>query len=248
MHGKAVFLLWKYFHSALTKPSTPGIREKNRLYMQERRATVKAKRRQWDPPKQATSVEGVHEGVRARSPSASVDTRLLSSEALYGALVFQDPRGAPTSADEDSEFRRTDLRRRVGTESSEVNVPPASGAGQLIDEQMALRALPPMGAGHIGGSQDSVLRMANLLSSDESDHNDDEPTRAAQPSTSVASALASVARLNASLLTPPTAIEARRWERKTFGFWGHFLQYRKHNVILSWRDNVCVETTQSGVV
>jgi hypothetical protein len=98
-------------------------------------------------------------------PDASgLDLETASGELLHGRIHFQDPRGATTSSDEDSQFRQAELRRRVPTESSEVPMASA-GAEPTPTERIAAAVLTAMGGGHIGGSQDSVLQMAMLLSS-----------------------------------------------------------------------------------
>jgi hypothetical protein len=58
------------------------------------------------------------------------------------------------------------------------------------------------------------------------------------PGPKVLAALKSVKELNAGPLTKPTEIEARRWVRKTFGFWGHFLEYRHQQAIEKWQEQV----------
>jgi hypothetical protein len=107
----------------------------------------------------------------------------------------------------------------------------------------------------IEGSEDSIV-MANLLSShgcmatvscprraDRAVYRDSieyttRPPTSARPSSQVKSALSAVAKLNEAPLTVPTLIEQRRWVRTTFGFWGHFLQYRQFNTIDEWRSRV----------
>ncbi|KAJ7740335.1 hypothetical protein B0H16DRAFT_1464907 [Mycena metata] len=225
----------------------PQLREKNRLVMQTRRvysmlrATEKAIRRQWDPVKAPT---------REKTPSSgSLHLELVSDELLYGPLRFKDGRGASTSEGEDSAFKQMDARRRVRTESSEVNMAPES-VGARPDEQVALEALAMMAHGPIGDFEDSILRMADLLSSHEEYAvppppppprdltRDFTPPRTEEPSRRVRLANAAVAELNEAPLTPLTHIEARHWVRRTFSFGGLYLQSRQHTYIDNWRKKV----------
>ncbi|KAJ7023313.1 hypothetical protein C8F04DRAFT_1193563 [Mycena alexandri] len=141
-----------------------AIREKNRLSLCERRAAAKAKKRQWDPPRKGDVQERaiLEEGSR-RSPS--FDINLVSDEILNAPLHFKDYRGAPSS-DDDSAFRRMDARRRIPTESSEVNAAPQS-VHTTSEERVAIEVLATMGGRAVGGSDASILRRADLLSSDE---------------------------------------------------------------------------------
>ncbi|KAJ7897378.1 hypothetical protein B0H13DRAFT_1884674 [Mycena leptocephala] len=220
----------------------PEVREKNRVNMRARRAVAKARRRQWDPPKPNKAIQDMPRSESAQE-SDPFDPALVSSELLDGSMHFQDPRGATTSSDEDSQFRLAEQRRRVVTESSEV--PLAGGSAPTSGERLAVAVLANMGAvGRIGGSQDSVLQMAMLLSSHERDASDNIPLEAptAQPASTpgprVQAALTALAALNAAPLTAPTETEARHWVRKTFGFWGHFLEYRQQQAIEAWREKV----------
>ncbi|KAJ7036474.1 hypothetical protein C8F04DRAFT_1181473 [Mycena alexandri] len=203
-------------------PRNPQLREKNRLAMQARRAAVKAKQRQWDPAKQREATPEVDD----RS-SASFDPQLVSHELLYGPLHFNDGRAASTSDGEDSAFKRMDARRRVCTETSEVNLPAQSIAATRLEEQLALEALVAMVQGSHSASQDSILQRANLLSSDDEDPQPPllppravtppifpyTPPGEAGPSRKIRMANAAVAELNSKPLTPPTHIEARHWTR-----------------------------------
>ncbi|KAJ7902356.1 hypothetical protein B0H13DRAFT_2335647 [Mycena leptocephala] len=216
----------------------PEIKEKNRLSLQRRRAAVKAKRRQWDPPRKGKALSSqLGDGPGRRSPS--VDLNLISDEMLNGPVVFKDPRGAPTSVDEDSDFRRMDAGRRVRTETSERNAAPESTPQTPSpDERVAIAVLAAMG-GHISSEDDSIVRMANLLSSHGDSVEHAQPARtSAHPSSRVRALLTTVAKLNEGALTAPTEIERRKWVRKTFGFWGHYLQYRQFNTIDDWRSRV----------
>ncbi|KAJ7024851.1 hypothetical protein C8F04DRAFT_1269857 [Mycena alexandri] len=196
------------------------------------RAAVKAKRRQWDlvkaPPRTLTRSSG------------SLHLELVPAELLYGVLRFEDGRGASTSEGEDSAFKRMDARRRIGTETSEVNLAPES-VGARPDEQAALEALAMMAHGPIGSSPDSILQKAHLLSSEEEYvpprdlTRDCTPPPVQEPSRRVRLANAAVAELNSVPLTQPTPIEARNWVRRTFGFYGVFLQSRQHTFIDNWR-------------
>ncbi|KAJ7446787.1 hypothetical protein FB451DRAFT_1188624 [Mycena latifolia] len=230
----------------------PEICEKNRLRLQERRAAARAKKRRWDPIKPAKDSHEepfVHptdaQSDAARS-SCSFDAELLSDGLLNGSLHFRDPRGATTDSAEDSAFQRVDEARRVATATSEINA--ASAAPATPDECIADLD------GILARSQDSVLQLANQLSS-HSSQDSDFMGIPAQPSISrhvqdaqatvsrhVRDGQAMVAGLNAGPLTLPTDSEARRWVRRTFGFWGHFLQYRRQSEILSWRQHVWMRT------
>jgi hypothetical protein len=225
------------------------------LYRTGSRAAAKAKRRQWDPPKKTKAPDDIPDDGLSRH-SSTVDLNLISDSMLNGSLHFKDPRGAPTSADSDSDFRRMDVGRRVQTETSERNTPPESmQPTPTPEERMAIEVLATMGQ-QIEGSEDSIVKMANLLSSHgcvatvycqrradravyrESIEYTSRPPTSARPSSQVQSALSAVAKLNEGPLTEPTLIEQRRWVRTTFGFWGHFLQYRQFNTIDEWRSHV----------
>ncbi|KAJ7873229.1 hypothetical protein B0H13DRAFT_1894862 [Mycena leptocephala] len=218
----------------------PEIKEKNRLSLQKRREATKAKRRQWDPPKKGKAAAPFSDRLSRRS--SSFDLNLVADELLNGPIHFKDPRGAPTSEDEDSDFRRMDARHRVQTETSKRNASAESAPlTPTPDERVAIEVLAGMG-GHIGGSQDSVLRMANLLSADGDAIERTQPPTSAlpsgHPSSRVQSTLAAVVQLNEGPLTTPTVVEQRYWVRKTFGFWGQYLQYRQFNTIDEWRKQV----------
>ncbi|KAJ7019391.1 hypothetical protein C8F04DRAFT_1197740 [Mycena alexandri] len=182
------------------------IREKNRLSIQERRAAAKAKKRQWDPPKKGkTTEQALLDESHRRSPS--FDVNLVSDELLNRPLHFKDCRGAPSS-DEDSDFRRMDLRRRIRTESSEVNTAPQS-VHTTSEERVAIEVLTTMGGRVDSSSDGSILRRANLLSFDEASGVDQAPPA---KGSIVDKALSLVAKLNELPLTPPTEREARRWD------------------------------------
>ncbi|KAJ7929653.1 hypothetical protein B0H13DRAFT_1859388 [Mycena leptocephala] len=200
------------------------------------RAAAKALRRQWDPPKPNRAIQDMARSV-SEWESGGLDLETASGALLHGRIHFQDPRGATTSSDEDSQFRQAELQRRVPTESSEVPMAGAS-AEPTPKERIAAAVLTALGGRPIGGSQDSVLKMAMLLSSHDSDGSPSrrrqctpEPPRTQTPGPRVRAALESVEELNAGPLTVPTEIEARHWVRKTFGFWGHFLEYRQQQAI-----------------
>jgi hypothetical protein len=128
-------------------------------------AAAKARRRQWDPPKPNKAIQDMARSESARE-SSDFDPAFIDSELLHGSMHFQDPRGATTSSDEDSQFWLAEQRRRVVTETSEV--PLAGDSARTLGERLAVEVLANMGgAGRIGGSQDSILRMAMLLSSHE---------------------------------------------------------------------------------
>ncbi|KAJ7076774.1 hypothetical protein C8R43DRAFT_966172 [Mycena crocata] len=122
------------------------------------RAAVKVARRRWDPPKagQAPPI----------SPSSSIALGLVSPSLLYGALLFRDPHGASSGSD-DSAFRCMEAQRRIPTSSSVVH--PAPQTVPTPDERVAIEVLATMGKKHLTESEDSILRMANLLSSHSSD-------------------------------------------------------------------------------
>ncbi|KAJ7923738.1 hypothetical protein B0H13DRAFT_1864545 [Mycena leptocephala] len=206
------------------------------------RAATKAKRRQWDPPKKTKAPDDIPDDGLSRH-SSTVDLNRISDSMLNGSLHFKDPWGAPTSVDEDSDFRRMDLGQRVQTETSERNAPPESmQPTPTPEERMVIEVLATMGQ-QIEGSEDSIVKMANLLSSHGAVYRDSieytsRPPTSVGPSSQVKSALSAVAKLNEGPLTVPTHIEQRRWVRTTFGFWGHFLQYRQFNTIDEWHSRV----------
>jgi hypothetical protein len=162
-------------------PRHPEIKGKNRLSLQKCRWVVihsfyivcgclryreatKAKRRQWAPPKKGKAAAPLSD--RLSRWSSSFDLNLVTNELLNSPIHFKDPCGAPTSEDEDSDFCCMDAQRRVQTETSKrTTSAQSSPLMPTPDEHLAIEVLAGMG-GHIGGSQDSVLRMANLLSAD----------------------------------------------------------------------------------
>ena len=202
-----------------------------------------------------------------RSPTFAPE--LVLEGLMYGRLHFQDPRGATTSSGDDSAFRQADLRRRVQTQSSEVNVASAHERRPTSEEQAAIETLATMQglAKRPGGSDDSILKMADALSEDERRYvicfplihllslvSDAAPIPAAVPLSDarlipgrkVRDTQRQVARLNEGPLTPATPRERRDWTRRTFGFWGHFLEYRHQEAITQWRDDVdvCIHRAQ----
>jgi hypothetical protein len=58
----------------------------------------------------------------------------------------------------------------------------------------------------------------------------------------VQAALAAVTKLNEAPLTAPTPQEARKWARKTFGFFGHYLEYGQWRYIRQWEWRVFKRT------
>ncbi|KAJ7229673.1 hypothetical protein B0H12DRAFT_1077394 [Mycena haematopus] len=78
--------LW--FHPARFSSSdfgrTPGVLEKQRRKMAERRASVKARRRQWDTPKQARHIPPLLPAL-SRSPDALSDPEDLDGELVTSA-------------------------------------------------------------------------------------------------------------------------------------------------------------------
>ncbi|KAJ7846768.1 hypothetical protein B0H13DRAFT_2362818 [Mycena leptocephala] len=94
----------------------PEIKGKNRLSLQKCREATKAKRRQWAPPKKGKAAAPLSD--RLSRWSSSFDLNLVTNELLNGPIHFKDPRGAPTSEDEDSDFCCMDAQRRVQTETS----------------------------------------------------------------------------------------------------------------------------------
>ncbi|KAJ7024804.1 hypothetical protein C8F04DRAFT_1192098 [Mycena alexandri] len=199
------------------------------------RAAAKARKRQWDPPKKPKTTEQTrNEEDLPRSPS--FHSNLVADELLNGPLHFQDYRAGPSS-ENDSDFRRMDLRRRIRTETSEVNAAPQS-MHTTSEERVAIEVLATMGGrvvGGSGGSHEAILRRANLLSSDDESGVDQAPPR---HGSIVDQALKQVVELNAAPLTAPTEREANRWVRTTFGFWGHYLQDRVYRDIDQWRHEV----------
>jgi hypothetical protein len=67
------------------------------------RAAAKAVRRQWDPPKPNRAIQDMPRSDSERD-SSGLDLETASGELLHGHIHFQDPRGATTSSDEDSQF------------------------------------------------------------------------------------------------------------------------------------------------
>jgi hypothetical protein len=177
MRGMRLIHSVYFSHCPLMTRRNPDVREKNRLNMQARRytvfystlrfspshnlrATAKALRRQWDPPKPNRAIQDMPRSDSERGSGAG-DLEMVSGERLRGRIHFHDPRGATTSSDEDSQFRQVELQRRVPTESSEV--PMVSGSAEPTPkERIAAAVLTAMGGGHIGGSQDSVKRCTGV--------------------------------------------------------------------------------------
>ncbi|KAJ7446840.1 hypothetical protein B0H11DRAFT_1929874 [Mycena galericulata] len=242
-----------------------AIREKKRVGLAGA-AAAKVNKRRWDPPKRLPSIQEVSDQGRPQS-SNTLDPDLLTDEILNASLHFKDPRGATTSSDEDSAFRRVDMARHHPTASSESNVAPES-IGARAEERVAIEVLAtmrvPLADPRWGGSQDSVLNLANQLSSEDgwvlflpyiqmagihADFFRDSVgvnaavtnarvQKAAKPGPLVQAALEKVAHLNETPLTPPTSREASRWVRREFGFWGQYLQYRPNGAIKQWREAV----------
>ncbi|KAJ7019385.1 hypothetical protein C8F04DRAFT_1197734 [Mycena alexandri] len=98
-------------------------------------------------PPRPKSVSGTLQGREDSRGSPPFDISLVSDKLLNGPLHFNDYRGAPSS-DEDSAFRRMDARRRVATESSEVNVAPQT-VHTTSEERVAIEVLATMGGCYI---------------------------------------------------------------------------------------------------
>jgi hypothetical protein len=131
----------------------------NRLIPDFPRASIKAKKRQWDPPRRLARSKNAHNEKSRRSPT------FASHEILDGSVHFLDVRGATESSLPNTAFQQQPALRPA-TETSERNTR-AQSISPTPDECAAAEVLATMADGHIGGSQDSVLRMANLLSSHE---------------------------------------------------------------------------------
>ncbi|KAJ6452357.1 hypothetical protein C8R47DRAFT_1083773 [Mycena vitilis] len=203
----------------------PEAREKNRLSMQrhryifKKRAAIKAYRRQWDPPKKTPG--------KGTVPAHAT-----------GHSHFQDIRAATTaSGNDDPAYAQLRLQAESSAvptvDESAVRTPPTA------QEQTAIEALHQLGA-HFGGSQDSVLAMANLLSSD-GDSSADSNLAGEIP---VAVALLRVSRLNEGPLTRPTPEERRRWCRTDFEFKGDYLPYREWRFIHTWRWRIYLKSAR----
>ncbi|KAJ7161944.1 hypothetical protein C8R43DRAFT_1123654 [Mycena crocata] len=225
--------------SAAYYARNPHLREKNRVQLQQRRNAVKQRRRQWDPPKK-------EKALRLPAAQRSVDSEfdIVSDEKLYGKLHFQDVRGATTLSN-DSVFEQ--VSRINPTESSLSNAAPQSIC-PTPQEQVAIDVLTGMGERQCGGSDDSIMRIANQLSSHSSDEERFQAflrartVHVAVPSPAVVAALATVAELNAPRLKLPTYLQSLRWVRSDFHFAGHYLQLRKNAEINSWRMTVADES------
>ncbi|KAJ7884015.1 hypothetical protein B0H13DRAFT_1890152 [Mycena leptocephala] len=217
----------------------PEVREKNRLSMQERRAALKAKKRQWDPPKKRKTLGGGMPQLPRHSPS--FDDNLVTDEMLNGSIHFRDPRGATTASTDDHPYY---AQGRLQTESSEANAH-AESTPPTPDEQVAIEVLAMMAdyapPPHISSSEDSIIRMANLLSSHEltaCSESVDLPLASVKPGRTVQSALTLVAKLNEGPLTPVTPLDTSKWIRTNFGFRGHYLERCQWSCIESWRWHV----------
>ncbi|KAJ7617541.1 hypothetical protein DFH06DRAFT_1342958 [Mycena polygramma] len=86
--------------SAAYYARNPQLRERSRLAMQARRAAVKARRREWDPPTPAQ----VAEARRAALATPSFHSDRVSDAVLNGSIHFQDMRGITESSEAGSSF------------------------------------------------------------------------------------------------------------------------------------------------
>ncbi|KAJ7862422.1 hypothetical protein B0H13DRAFT_1900130 [Mycena leptocephala] len=226
--------------SAVYYARHPEVREKSRLDMQLRRAALKAKRRQWDPPKKLKKLKNLLPYLPGRSPG--LDENLVTDAMVNGSIHFRDFRGATTASTVNHLNHPKYGQDRRPTESSEANVHAKSTPltpDKLADTGIDVLATSADHATHRGGSEDSdsIIRMANLLSS----HDDsiDLPLASVKPGRTVQSALTLVTKLNEGSLTPPTSFDASKWIRRNFGFLGgHYLEQRQWSYIETWRWHV----------
>ncbi|KAJ6457564.1 hypothetical protein C8R47DRAFT_1247123 [Mycena vitilis] len=243
------------------RAKNPEIREKQRIYAAQRRASVKAKRRRWDGPK--------HTRTRSAEPEPQVE-----DDSVPDGYSFQDPRA------------RSDLQGGADQERDISEMPVMGTTGSPTpDECLAATALAELAEGegegvihgpeNQAGSRDSVLERAMQLSSVESSLMapyfppnyalGETPMAVAARAgelpagvtplsrlqglklhyghmvelSPVQSAQIYVAELNTGALTPPTDAEAAQWGlRPDTATWG-CLTYGQGHAVTVWRTTVC---------
>lgn len=214
------------------------------------RAALKAKKRQWDPPRKRKTLKQAMPDRPQRSPS--FDENRVNDELINGSIHFRDARGATTASTVDHQNHQNYAQGCLQTESSEANAHPES-TPPTPDERVAIEALTMMAEHpHVSSSEDSIIRMANLLSSSECvsalyfmssrltvcSDSVNLPLASVNPGRTVQSALTLVAKLNDGLLTPPTSLDASKWIHTNFGFFGHYLERRQWSYMEYWRWHV----------
>jgi hypothetical protein len=225
------------------------------LFDGQPRAALKAKRHQWDPPKKLKKLKNLLPYLPGRSPG--LDENLVTDALVNGSIHFRDFRGAITASTVNHLNHPKYAQDRRPTESSEANVhakstPPTPD--KLADTGIDVLVTSADHATHRGGSEDSdsIIRMANLLSSHECvtisyiycaelttcSDSIDLPLASVKPGRTVQSALTLVTKLNEGPLTPPTFLDASKWIRRNFGFVSHYLERWQWSYIESWRWHV----------
>ncbi|KAJ7799363.1 hypothetical protein B0H14DRAFT_3491667 [Mycena olivaceomarginata] len=188
----------------------PHLREVNRVKMQERRAAVKDKRRQWDPPKPICGV------VRFRGK----DDDGISIVSYH----FKDWRGATESVVAPSDFY-PDGAYLPWALSSEANSPGDSVDNRATpDERVALEALAMM------AGRTSIRESATTGPSCDTP----PPVQRGEPSDRVRLATASVRRMNEGPFTTPTSTEEMQWVRGDSDYDGRYLLYKEFRYIFLW--------------
>ncbi|KAJ6518327.1 hypothetical protein C8R47DRAFT_1062843 [Mycena vitilis] len=223
------------------RAKNPEIREKQRIYAAQRRATIKAKRRRWDGPKNTR--------MRSAEPEPEAE-----DDSVPDGYSFQDPR-ARSDVD-----RGADCQRDV----SEMPVMGTTGS-PTPDECLAATALAELAEGEgvippalkgsslmvpyfppnytLGNSPMAVAARAGELPAGVT------PLSRLQglklyyghmvELSPVQSAQIYVAELNTGALTPPTDAEATEWGiRGDTATWG-CLTYGQGHAVTVWRTTVC---------
>ncbi|KAJ7363889.1 hypothetical protein DFH08DRAFT_798351 [Mycena albidolilacea] len=199
--------------------------------MQERRAAVKAKRRQWDMPQPSKNTTGIIRfcGVpRLRGPGSDF------------SYHYRDFRGITETDIAPSDFAWQDSGGPLTTQSSEHNIAADSvdDVDHSPDERIAVEALALMAEGrHTARSQGSQQGSTATVPRGQQ----------ATASEAVVRALTSVAQLNEGSFTPTTPLKERSWVRRDFQFQGDYVEYKAFTYIKCWSWGVYTSTSKRRI-
>ncbi|KAJ7786796.1 hypothetical protein B0H14DRAFT_2630132 [Mycena olivaceomarginata] len=141
-YNSAYALFHAYSRQIEGKSATnPHLRELNRLKMRERRAAVKAKRRQWDAPQPSKNTTGHH--------SLLLAFHVCGAPGSDFSYHYKDFRGITETDIAPSDFARRDSGGLLTTQSSEHNIAADSvdDVDHSPDERIAVEALALMAEG-----------------------------------------------------------------------------------------------------
>ncbi|KAJ6452190.1 hypothetical protein C8R47DRAFT_1229544 [Mycena vitilis] len=217
----------------------PVLREKGQRVMREERATARAAKRRWDPPRRGPSVRGDNSAeLVASSISGSrrpPETRSASAESRR-----PDPRGMSMVGPPDEEDQERLREAHAAVANSRHFADCASAASPTSEERIAIEALATLGQPRTPrehpASEGSVLEKAMLLSSSRKSLAGIQLRPMGSASPWVTHALQEVSALNSEPPTPPTAFDRTFWTRTDRHlFQGRFLTQAVFQGVRLWR-------------